>query len=53
MLAAEGFEAVLQHAAQRLLHQVARDKGGGIDRAFLLAAAAYGVPWEGERPREP
>ena len=40
VLAAERFEALLQHAAQRLLDQVAGDEGGGIDRAFLFAAAA-------------
>jgi hypothetical protein len=40
VLSAEGFEALLQDAAQRLLHQVAGDEGGGIDGAFLLAAAA-------------
>ena len=40
VLAAEGFEAVLQDAAQRLLDQIAGDEGGGIDGAFLLAAAA-------------
>ena len=39
VLAAERFEALFQHAAQRLLDHVAGDEGGGIDRAFLLAAA--------------
>jgi hypothetical protein len=42
VLAAEGFEALFQHAAQGLLDQIAGDEGWGIDGAFLLAAAAYG-----------
>ena len=40
VLAAERFEALLQHPAQGLLDQVAGDEGGRIDRAFLFAAAA-------------
>jgi len=40
VLAAEGVEAGLQHAAEGLLDQVAGDEGGGIDGAFLFAAAA-------------
>ena len=40
MNAAEGFEAVLQDAAEGLLDQVAGDEGGGVDGAFLFAATA-------------
>jgi hypothetical protein len=32
VLAAEGFKALFQHAAQRLLDQVAGDEGGGYRR---------------------
>jgi hypothetical protein len=38
VLLAQRFEALFQHAAQRLADDVARDEGRGIDRAFLLAA---------------
>jgi hypothetical protein len=38
VLAAQCFETLLQHAAQRLANDVARDEGGGVNRAFLLAA---------------
>jgi len=39
-LEAEGVEAGLQDIAEGLLDEVAGDEGGGIDGAFLLAAAA-------------
>ncbi len=41
MVSAQGLDAGLQYAAQRLLHQVARDEGGSIDRALLFAAASH------------
>ncbi len=37
---AEGLKTGLPHAAQRSLDRAARDEGGGIDRALLLAAAS-------------
>ncbi len=39
VLAAEGFEAVLQDAAEGLADDVAGDEGRRVERAFLLAAA--------------
>jgi hypothetical protein len=42
VLAAEGVEAGLEHAAQGLLDEVAGDEGGGIDGTFLFAAATDG-----------
>ena len=47
---AQGFEALFQHAAQRLADDVAGDECGGIDRAFLLAAPAGGVCSGGRAP---
>ncbi len=52
VLAAEGLEAGLEDAAQGLLDEVAGDEGGGIDRAFLLAAVA-GFPSRARASRLP
>ena len=37
VLRGAGFEAVFQHAAERLLDDVAGDEGGRVEGAFLLA----------------